>query len=194
MNPSVFACCALLASLAFSGPQAGPSILVLDLQRVIETCDEARDVNNDLVKKKVEEQRVIDDQRRALSEQVAALKKRNANEVDEKFFQEIRDLNEKMGKLSGRADETNARIGHTIMMKRRGLWQDALKFAREELAQRGATAIVFSRTGPIQFNNEEEVAQEYVYRRALFSDEQAADITPEVLRRMNEAYKARKPA
>jgi len=194
MNRSVFASCALLASLAFAAPEGGSAILVLDLQRAIETCDEARDVNNDLVKQKVEVQREIDKERQALAEQVAKLKKRGIEEMDERFFQEIRELNEQMGRLSGRADETNARIGHKIMQKRRGLWLDALKFARQILEEKEASVIFFTRVGGIQFSNEEEVAQEYVYRRAVVAREETADITGEVLRRMNEAYQARKPS
>lgn len=185
---------AVLVPFALSGcgDLTAPSVLVLDLQRAVETCDEAREVTEELARKRAEEQKAIDQQRKELSEQQAALKKKAIQDLVEEDVKKIRELNERIGALTGQAEEFNVRISLRLMSQYQALWQDAQRFAREIMKERAAEVVILSRTGLLRLGNDDQLSQEYLLRRAIPADEKAQDITEEVIVRMNADYKGRK--
>jgi Skp family chaperone for outer membrane proteins len=185
---------AFFVPFALAGCQdlTAPSVLVFDLQRAVENCDEAREVIEELARKRAEEQKVIDQRRKEMSEQQAALKKKAMQDLTEEDLKKIRELNERIGALTGQAEEFNVRIGLRLLSQSQGLWQDAQKFAKEIMKERGAEVVVLTRAGPLRIGNDEQLSQEYLLRRAVVADEKAQDITEEVIARMNADYKARK--
>lgn len=179
-------------ALSGCGDLTAPSVLVLDLQRAVETCDEAREVTEELARKRAEEQKAIDQQRKELSEQQAALKKKAIQDLVDEDIKKIRELNERIGALTGQAEEFNVRISLRLMSQYQALWQDAQRFAREIMKERGAEVVILSRTGLLRLGNDDQLSQEYLLRRAIPADEEAQDITEDVIGRMNADYKGRK--
>jgi len=200
MKPTIVAVSILVAAFAIAGPEDGPGapapaapsrILVFDLQRAIEKCDEANAKNEELSQKKAAAQKSLNDEMNPLKEKVQRLKAKSLAEADEEFFAELREVNKKMGELQGRAEEHNARTGHELVMNVQGRWREAKTIGLEILKERGGEILLISRTGPLTLGTEDLLTQEIMLRRAFVRDEAQQDITEEVIRRMNKQFAER---
>jgi Skp family chaperone for outer membrane proteins len=174
---------------------AGPRILVCHVQKVVDGCDEAREVVAELQKEKVETQKKFDERIRKIKQQADELKKKRLNERDKKFLGELYEMEFQLGTLKAEAARKVVELSDRELRLLKAILQDVQSAAEKIMTQRGADVVIASRLEVIDITREQDVAQEYVSRRVLAYRDPKADITKDVLKLVNEWYaKRKKPA
>ncbi|MGH7163456.1 MAG: hypothetical protein ACREID_08220 [Planctomycetota bacterium] len=187
---------AALAALAIAEGEgsgegaAGPRVLVVDLEQVVDKCEEAEALINVRRKEATEKTREFQERLKKLQTELEALQKKTLNERDEKFYEELQrtaraeiDLKAELAYFKLKNGDDSARLIT-------GLMREARSAAEAILKQRGADVVLVSKMREIQFENDEELKQEYIFRRVLAATK-GVDISGEVLAEMNRRYKER---
>lgn len=175
----------LLAGI--SRAQDGGRILVIDLQRVIETCDEATDLIAALNKEKAEKQRELEGEIEKLKERERQLLELRMSDRDPDWYEKIRQVQKEANEIKADQAYFLAVANDRIARKLNALMRGAQMEARKIMKERGADMVLISKTGEIRLETDQQLKDELINRRVLcLSDD--ADITDAVLKRMNDWY------
>jgi len=179
--------------LAQGEPNAKPgAVLVVDLGKIVDQCDEAIDKLNALQAEAVEAgkkyQAKVSEVR---LQQEALAKQTQLSDHDEAYYKAIEDLVQQMGRLKSKEQAFNARQQDKIVRKMAALWMEAREISHSMMKKRGAQMVMVSRTGRISFENQKQSNDELVFRRVLAISSADQDITSAVMAEMNERYKQR---
>jgi len=162
-------------------------ILVVDLQRVVETCDEATDLIAALNKEKTEKQRQLEDEIDKLKQREKELLDIHMSDRDPGWYDKIRQVQKEANEIKADQAYFLALANDRIARKLNALMRGAQMEARKIMRDRGASIVLISKTGEIRLETDQQLKDELINRRVLcLADE--ADITDEVLKRMNEWY------
>lgn len=180
-----------LAAIAPVVRAEGLSILVCDLQRIAEGCDEALELVASLKKRSDEKRGEFQNEVLTLQAKQKDLLGKKLSERDLKWYEEYRVAVQTEAELKSKAAIFNAQMNDDIARKIDQLMKGARQEAQKVMKEKGASMVLISKMGPMVFENDQELKDEYVFRRVLCSDP-AADITEEVMKRMNDWWKAHK--
>lgn len=183
----------LLALAAVRGapePQNPPEsrILVLDFQQVLKESQEWGDFKASLNQKQDENDKQVAAKVKQLQTQEAALQDKDLNERDETFYKAYEAAKDEEAKIKNDQALFKAKTADDIARKEKGLMLDARLFANQIRKERGAEIVLTSKMGKFDLDNPD---REYVLRHVLACDD-SADITKEVVSRMNKKYKDQK--
>ena len=171
----------------------GPMVMVVDLQKVVDECDEARALVGRLEKKATDTRKKLQAEADMLNLKASELKKSsNLSDRDEKFYEDQQKIALEAAKLKVEERLVKEKAGDDIVRKIEALWKDARMKARAIMKKRGGQIVLTSKMGPLVFENQKQLQDEFIFRRVLCVADRAADITQEVLDAMNADYKNRK--
>ncbi len=183
----------LVAGSALPEGGTGPIVLVVDLSRVLKEADESRAEIAKLEAESSKRKEEFNKQLAQLELQRKELQEKTAlSERDDKWYDQLEKAAETEGRLKAQALRFNAGINDRIARKMDQLLKQAREVANAIRKERGAIMVFASKMGDIKFENDRELEAEQIYRRVLCA-EPSADITDEVLARMNEWWKQNRP-
>ncbi len=192
----LFVCGALVWAQGGDGGAAakkGPMVLVVDLQKVVDECDEAQALVGRLEKKAIETRKSLQAKAAKLNLKAAELKKSsNLSDRDPSFYEEQKKIALEAAKLKVDEQLVKEKAGDDIVRKIEALWKDARMKARAIMKKRGGQIVLTSKMGPLVFENQKQLQDEFIFRRVLCVADRDADITQAVLDAMNADYKNRK--
>ena len=192
----LFVCGALVWAQGGDGGAAakkGPMVLVVDLQKVVDECDEARALVGRLEKKAADERKRLQALADKLNLKATELRKSsNMSNRDPKFYEDQKKLALEAARLKVEQQLVKEKAGDDIVRKIEALWKDARMKARSIMNKRGAQIVLTSKMGPLVFENQKQLQDEFIVRRVLCIAAREADITQDVLQAMNADYKNRK--
>ncbi|MHC4339050.1 MAG: OmpH/Skp family outer membrane protein [Planctomycetota bacterium] len=191
------ACLVLPIVWAQGGGPANPAekveVLILDLQGVIQNCDEQREKIAAIRKRVAENRQRMEAEIKGLQENNQSVLKTTISERDEKWYSNVESLLGKELKLKSEAAYFNIKTGDEYARMLNALIRGAQKEARDIMKERGAKMVIMSKMGPIALETEEQWKDEIINRAVICSDK-TVDITDEVRRRMNAWWAQNKPA
>ena len=185
----------VLAQDGDGGKAAGkvPMVLVVDLQKVVDECDEARALVGRLEKKATDTRKKLQADADKLNLKASELKKSsNLSDRDPGFYEEQKKIALSAAKLKVEERLVKEKAGDDIVRKIEALWKDARAKARAIMKKRGGQIVLTSKMGPLVFENQKQLQDEFIFRRVLCVADRDADITQAVLDAMNADYKNRK--
>ncbi|MFQ5843570.1 MAG: OmpH family outer membrane protein [Planctomycetota bacterium] len=183
----------VLFALAWGAEQAGgPPLLLVQVQRVVEGCDEAKDSVAELRREKAQTEKAFTERIRKLKEQADELKKTQLNDRDETFLSALYELEFERGKLKAEWARKLIEFSDRELRVLKAILQDVKSAAEEVMVQRGAEIVFASRLDQVNVTREQDLAQEYVSRRVLAWRDPKADVTQDVLDLLNKWYAQRK--
>ncbi len=171
----------------------GPAILVCDMKRIAEGCDEAIELVEALKKRTDAKRAEVQAEVNGLQARQRDLLGKKLSERDLKWYEDYRAAVQTESELKAKAAIFNAQMNDDIARKIDQLMKGTRQEAAKVMAERGASMVLISKMGPMKFENDEELKEEYIFRRVLCCDP-AHDITEEVLARMNKWWKENKGA
>ena len=192
--------CALAGCLALSvssgqGNQQGPDVLVLDLEYVIDNCDEHADLVGKLQKTAKGLQKKYSGQVRDLQQAQQKLLEKTLSLRGADWYPAVKKSLLKEGELKGIEAFHKVEFGDKILRGMEALMKSAKEAAEQIRAARKAKIVLISKMTPIKFESQNDLKSELISRRVMCVDRRAgADITKEVLDIMNKGFKARKKA
>lgn len=192
--------CALVGGLALSvswgqGNQQGPDILVLDLEYVIDNCDEHDDLVGRLKKEEAEQRGRYSGEVTNLQQEQKKLLEKTLTLRGADWYPAVKESLQKEGKLKAILAFHNVEVGDKVLRGMEALMKSALEAAEQVRAARKAQIVLVSKMTPIKFESRLDLKSELVSRRVMCVDRKAgADITKEILDIMNKAFKARQKA
>ena len=193
MNKLFAGACLFLFSV--SSAWAGPSVLIVDIQRILNDSHEAQAQINAFDLKADKEKKEFAKQIKELEVAKKDLEEgQDLDHRDAKWYAKYLDAVTKEAKLRARYAHYQLLAADERVRKIASLMRGARMAARPIMKARGASIVIISKMGKFEFNNEKQYQEELLFRRVLVADEKAADITAEVLKSMNEWWKQNKPA
>ena len=184
--------CALAVCLTVS-VSSGQDILVFDLPRAVDECDEHADLVGKLKKEAADLKTKYGDRVKQLQVEQKTLLEKTLSLRSAKWYVDVKKSLMKEGELKAIEAFHRVEIGDKILRGMQALMLSAREAANEIRKERGAKVVLVSKTAPIRFESENDLKDELLNRRVI-SIGGKADITNDVLKRMNAAYKARKKA
>jgi len=182
--------CALLFAVSVARAQGDePKILFVDLQKVIFQCDEYNALVAAGKKAQVAKQKEFDDRVTALKEREKSLLETTLNDRTADWFEKLKAAQKEQADLIAERNYINAFMADKITRKVNSLMTGAQQESRKIMKERGAYIVLVSKTGRISLDSETQLQEEVVMRRVLCAVD-SANITDEVLKRMNDWYKA----
>jgi len=185
----------VLAGLVFAQgePNAQPgAVLVVDLGKIVDKCDEAIDKLNALEAEAVEaSKKYAAKVNEVRLKQESLAKQTQLADHDEAYYKAIEELVQEMGFLKSKEQAFIARQQDKIVRRTAALWMEAREISHAIMKKRGAQMVMVSRTGRISFENQKQSNDELVFRRVLAIASADQDITGDVMAEMNNRYKAR---
>ncbi len=169
----------------------GPAILVCDMKRIAEGCDEAIELVEALKKRSDAKRAEMQADVNALQGKQRELLGKKLSERDLKWYEDYRAAVQQESELKAKAAIFNAQMNDDIARKIDQLMKGTRQEAAAVMKERGASMVLISKMGALKFENDEELKEEYIFRRVLCCDP-ALDITEEVLARMNKWWKEHK--
>jgi Skp family chaperone for outer membrane proteins len=165
-------------------------VLVLDLQRAVEECDEHRDMVAALRKRAAEKKKEMEGQITTLQADNEELMKTSLTQRDEAWYERLKKA--LVEQVNLKVDETyhNVSVSDELARKMNALVRGAQQEARRIMRARGAELVLISKLTPVSLETEEQWKDELINRRVLCSVKEI-DITDEVKAAMDEWYKNR---
>ena len=185
--------CALAGCLALSvssgqGNQQGPDVLVLDLEYVIDNCDEHADLVGKLERTAKGLQKKYSGQVRDLQQAQQTLLEQTLSLRGADWYPAVKKSLLKEGELKGIEAFHKVEFGDKILRGMEALMKSAKEAAEQIRAARRAKIVLISKMTPIKFESQNDLKSELISRRVMCVDRRAgADITKEVLDIMNKA-------
>jgi len=192
--------CAVAGSLALSvswgqGKQVGPDVLVLDLQKVVDSCEEHADLVGKLRKQADDLQNEYAGKVRTLQEKQKSLLSQTLSMRGADWYTAVKESLLKEGEYKAIEAFEKVRFGDQISRGMEALMISAREAAQEIMKARKSKIVLISKMSPIKFETENDIKDELISRRVMCVDRKAgANITADVLKLMNEKYAARKKA
>ncbi len=180
--------CALLLTVSAARAQGEePKILYVDLQKVIFNCDEYHALVAAGKKAQVAKQKEFDERVTALKEREKALLETTLNDRTAEWFDKLKAAQKEQADLIAERNYINALMADKITRKINSLMTGAQQESRKIMKERGAYMVLVTKTGRITLDSETQLQEEVVMRRVLCAVD-SANITNEVLKRMNDWY------
>lgn len=166
-------------------PRSG--ILVVNMFRAIEECDEGRAVVSRLKEERVKETQRYADEMQKLQEKVKELREKKTQDHDLAYYKELEQAMSTYARLEMEKNLFAVKKGDELARALQQLLLGAQEQAREEMQARGAEIVLLSKMGPVDIATENDFQQELLMRRAICADP-SIDITDAVIARMNKWY------
>jgi len=132
-------------------------ILVVDLQRVVETCDEATDLIAALNKEKTEKQRQLEDEIDKLKQREKELLDIHMSDRDPGWYDKIRQVQKEANEIKADQAYFLALANDRIARKLNALMRGAQMEARKIMRDRGASIVLISKTVEIDAETEAQL-------------------------------------
>jgi len=170
-------------------PEGSSPILVCDLKRVIDDCQERRGLLAKLAEEAAKKRKDLEERVAQLNEQKAELQSgTDLSERDPEWYEKYEKAVRTAMQLKLDGELAEQKFADTMARKLNQLIIGARQVATEIMSERGADLVVMSKMGPFRLENEKQLQDEILTRRVLCS-KRSVDITEEVLKRMDAWYK-----
>ena len=184
---------ALSVSWAENGAADGPNILIVDLQAVIEKCDEHADLIESEKKRADAKRKEMSDEVLKVQQEQETLLKTEPGDRMQDWYENVDKLFLAQAKLKAAEASYNLKVNDRLAKGLQALIVGAQEQARKIMRDRGAELVVISKMGPVNLATEQHFRDELINRRVLCANRKTGlDVTDDVRKAMNEAYKKRK--
>lgn len=183
----------VLAGLAAAAPdkKEGPKILVVMIERLIDDTEEGQALVKKLINEKAEAEKRLAAEQAALTQKRQELAKAKMADRDAAFYAELEKAMEEHARIEKEKQLFVIRKSDEISRATKQLMLLAVEKADDVRRERGAEIVLASRMGPLDISGDQGFQQEMLMRRVLCASKDA-DITEEVIKRMNEWYRENK--
>ena len=188
---AIIAALLVLPMASGHGPEQGPDVLVVDLQNVVETCDEHGDLVGRLKKEAQDLQDKYADQVKELQAQQRDLLSKPLSLRGKDWYPKVEEALKKEGELKAIEAFIKVDLSDKVARGMQALLRAARERALGIMKARGAKIVLASKLGKIKLETDADFKDELISRRVLCCDE-GVDITDEVRKAMNEDYAKRK--
>lgn len=203
MKHTAFAISALLIAVALAAsvraqdaqPEPGAfPILICDFAKVIESCEEAKDIEEAFKKERDAAEKDLKTRAEKLQATIQDIqKKTKLSERDEKTYAALKQAIEDKGKLDAELAFRNVRDQDYLQRRMQELLRGAKTFAKDIMNTRKAHMVLATKVGQIQLDDQKQT-QDELLRRRVVAHVKGVNITDSVMKMMNADYAKRKAA
>lgn len=195
MRTPVLALVLALAAVVLAQPakdkKEGPRILVVQIERLIDDTEEGQALVKKLINEKAEAEKRLAAEQAALAQKRTELGKVKMANRDEAFYAELEKAMEEHARIEKEKQLFVIKKSDEISRATKQLMLLAMETADQIRRERGAEIVLASRMGPLDITGDQGFQQELLMRRVLCAGKDA-DITDEVIVRMNKWYRENK--
>jgi len=167
-------------------------VLICDFAAVVESCEEAKDIEEAFKKERDAKEKDLKTRAEALQATIQDIQqKKKLSERDEKTYAALKQAIEDKGKLDAEMAFLNIRGQDYLQRRMQELLRGAKGFAQEIMLVRKAHMVIATKIGPVQLENQQDM-QDELLRRRVVAHVDGVNITDEVMKMMNEDYAKRK--
>ena len=185
----------IAASVRAAGEEPEPGafpILICDFAKVIESCEEAKDIEEAFKKERQKKELMLKAEAEKLQATIQEIQeKKKLSERDEKTYAALKKAIEDKGKLDAEMAFLNIRGQDYLQRRMQELLRGAKGFAQEIMLVRKAHMVIATKIGPVQLENQQDM-QDELLRRRVVAHVDGVNITDEVMKMMNDEYAKRK--
>ena len=190
---TLLACLALSVNWADAQPGGATPILVLDLDRAVKECEQQIDIVEGVQAEADADNKKYEPQVKKLQAEAKALMEQDLTQRDKEWEAAVEKALLEEGKLKAIAAFKKIKLQGKLAKAMEKLMIAAKEQAEIVRKNRGAFVVIISKLSPVVFKTDNDIKDELVSRRVLAHDPNI-DITKEVIKRMNAAYKKAKKA
>jgi Skp family chaperone for outer membrane proteins len=186
-----------VAAIAQDGPKpavpAAPQskILVLNMLRTVDESEEGKDFIAKLREEQAAKKQELTEQEATLQKDIQILREAKPADRNPEYYVKLEKAMDLQAKLQKEKNLFLAQKQDQLTRAMEELLRLAQQKARDVMKKRGAEVVLLSKLGPIELATEQDHQQELLMRRVLCNEE-ALDITDEVIKSMNDWYKQNK--
>ncbi|MHC4409612.1 MAG: OmpH/Skp family outer membrane protein [Planctomycetota bacterium] len=203
MKHTAFAISALLIAVALAAsvraqdaqPEPGAfPILICDFAKVIESCEEAKDIEEAFKKERDAAEKDLKTRAEKLQATIQDIqKKTKLSERDENTYAALKKAIEDKGKLDAELAFRNVRDQDYLQRRMQELLRGAKSYAKDTMIARKAHMVLATKVGQIQLDDQKQT-QDELLRRRVVAHVKGVNITESVMKKMNDEYAKRKAA
>ena len=186
--------CAALFMLATAAPAvAQDKVLVIDVERVIDTTEEGRELVGKLKERVAEEEKRLQSAAKALQERKKALMTSKLDDKTPEYYELLKKALADHAQLEVDRQFFIMKLKDQIARRTNDIMRGAIQEARRIMRERGADVVISSRMTRFQVDSDKQFVDDLVVRRVICA-KKGTEITKEVIKALDDSYRERKRA
>jgi Skp family chaperone for outer membrane proteins len=176
--------------LAGAAAAEGEKVLVVDLERVIRTSKEGKDLVVKLEQQVAEEEKKIAAEGQKLQESVKELQSAKLADKTLDHYKRVEEALYKMRDLEVRKNVFLYKLKDNLTRSQADLMRAARTECERIMTARNADIVISTRTGRFEFDNEKQIVEDAIVRRVLCM-KPGLDISDDVIAALDKSYAER---
>lgn len=162
-------------------------ILIVDVQRAIEECQEHIDLVEVLRKQIAKKKKDVAEEVQRMKIKQEDLLKVELTKRNDDWYDEVEKVLHDQGRLKAEEAYFISRLNDQLARKLNSLIRGVQQESRKVMRERGAKMVLTSKMGPIRLETQDDMKDELIRRRVIAAVD-GVNITDAVIKRMNEWY------
>jgi len=181
------ACLSLPFAFAQGEKPEPTDVLVVDVQRAIEDCNEHKDLVEKLRKQIANKKQDVGEEVQRLKLKQEDLLKTELTKRNDDWYVEVEKALQDQARLKAEETYFISRLNDQLARKLNALIRGVQQHAKKIMNERGAKIVLTSKMDPIRLETQEDMKDELIRRRVMASVKDV-NITEEVIKRMDAFY------